>query len=474
MRKQSFALLMLGLATGGITACGDDNTGPGSTSGFAAIQAVLTAEDCGNCHNGNNSVYHGGFEISGTRATDSATVQNFLNFEDPTSSPLIQRPLTGSSLNHPTRPFAATSDNDVQTIVRYVQTLAQAGSSRTLTAALATAAPAVDGVAEAAWNSATALLIPVHGGFAGDITVTMRAMYTSNRVFFLLQWDDPTESVVRSPWEKTASGWLKRAVAPPLFDNSRLSRWRTRPDNYYYEDKLAIIWNTSGASAIDGFDENGCAVLCHVDRPGDARPLKYTNSVGETADMWHWKLVRTNVVHRLDDQYVYWNRTLTVNSSGGRAGDPGGGEYKSNGSAVPSFMSPNQPAAPYHMVDSATAAQWAAAGLAIDPGDIATAFADNFAVGDLLANSITTLKPNVDRSDVEAYGLWSGGRWTVEIARNLTTSSVGATPAGGTSIVPVDVQFTPGQLYRFGVAVFENAQIEHSWSPGVYTLRFQQ
>jgi hypothetical protein len=471
MKKLAFALG----ATLGLVACSDEGaTGASDASGFAPVAEILSARECRNCHNQNNSVYHGALELAGERAADSVAIEAFLNFDSPVESPLIQRLIIGTPLEHPVRPFSSASDADAQAIVAYVQRLSQAGSSRTLTAVAAAAAPTVDGVAEAAWDAAPALQIPVRGGFAGEITVTMRAMYTASRVFFLLQWDDPTESVVRSPWEKTASGWLKRSVAPPLFDNSQLSRWQTPPDPYYYEDKLAIIWNTSGASTVAGFDQSGCAVLCHVNQPGDPRPLKYTNFVGEVADMWHWKLVRTNAVHRLDDQYVYWNRSTSINSGAGRAGDPGGGEYKSNGSAAPAFMSANQPAAPFYMVDSATAVQWAAAGLTIDPGDIATAFADSFAVGDLLANAITTLKPNVDRSDVEAYGVWSAGRWTLEIARNLTTTSVGTTPPGGTSVVPVDVQFVPGQLYRFGVAVFENAQIEHSWSPGVYTLRFQQ
>lgn len=465
--------LFLAAALTGLAACSDDSTGSEDVSGYASVAAVLDGLDCRNCHNGNNSVYHGALELTGTIAADSEAVLAFLNFESPVESPLVQRLIVGTDLEHPIRPFDAATDADAQTLVSYAQTLAQAGASRTLTAFSTTAAPAIDGIAEGAWNNATAMEIAVRGGFAGNITVSMRALYTSSRVFFLLQWDDPTESTVRSPWEKTATGWLKRAVAPALFDNSRLSRWLTPPDPYYYEDKVAIMWNTGGTSAVGGFDQSGCAVLCHVGQPGDPRPLKYTNLVGETADMWHWKLVRTNVVHRLDDQYVYWNRSTSVNSGAGRAGDPGGGEYSSNGSAAPAFMSPNQPAAPFHMVDSATAAQWAAAGLAIDPGDIATAFVDTYAVGDLLANAITTLKPNVDRSDIEAYGVWSGGRWTLEVARNLTTASVGTTPPGTAGIVPVDVQFTPGQLYRFGVAIFENAQIEHSWSPGVYTLRFQ-
>ncbi len=458
----------------GVAACTDDDgTGPSGT-GFGPIQSLIAANDCRSCHNVNNSVYHGLFELTGQRAADSAAVEPYLNLDSHEQSQLLQRLLVGSHLVHPIRPFASTADPGAQSVISYAAAIAAAASSRELVAAQATAAPIVDGVAEAAWNAATALRIPISGGFAGDVTVTMRAMYTASRVYFLLEWADPTESVTRSPWVKTASGWLRLSVAPPAFDNTRLINWRTPPSAYYYEDKVSIIWNTTGASAVEGFNEQGCAVLCHVDRPGDPRPLKYTNSVGEVADMWHWKLVRTNVVHRADDQYVYWNRSTTVNSGGGRAGDPGGSEYGSNGSTLPAYMSSNQPAPPFFLVDSATAAAWSAAGLAIDAGNVTTAFVDNFQVGDSVANAITRLRPNVDRSDVEAYGVYANGRWTLEISRALTTTSVGTTPPGATGTHAVDVQFTPGQLYRFGVAVFENAQIEHSWSRAVYTLRFQQ
>lgn len=367
----------------------------------------------------------------------------------------------------------------------YAEALAAAGASRLLTAAKVTSGPVVDGVAESAWNSVTGIEIPIGGGFAGAINVTMKAMYVpGDRVYFLFTWDDPTESVERAPWLLTASGWLHQPVTPGLYSNENLAYWRTQPAGYLYEDKLAVIWNTTGASAVDGFNENGCAVLCHVNRPGDARPLKYTNEVGQTADMWHWKLVRLNALHRIDDQYVWWNRNLAVSSSGGRSGDPGGSEYASNstlvtlsnGAIVPRYTSNNMPNR-FYMVDSATAAQWAATspGFTIDPNDIArlTTTGDNYAVGDRLAYPIATLKPNVDRSHIEAFGAWSAGRWTLEVSRPLVTNSTGGVPTGQTAAVPVDVQFTPGETYHFGIAVFENAQIEHSWSPAVYRFRFQ-
>ncbi len=451
---------------------------------FGPVQAVLTAGDCASCHTATNTLYHGNFNLPGSRNLDSAAVEAFLTFEAPEQSPLIQRPMNGGPLEHPLRLWSSASDARAQTIVTYVQELAAQGHSRDLVAQKVTAGPLLDGVADASWASAPAISIPINGGFAGSVTVTMRAMYVpGERVYFLLQWDDPTESVERAPWIRTVTGWLHEEVAPPWFNNSQLPMWRSPPPNYLYEDKLAIIWNTVGATEVEGFNASGCAVLCHVGAPGDARPLKYTAGIGQVADMWHWKLVRTNVVHRLDDQYVYWNRDLVANAGAGRAGDPGGAEYAGNGTlvtlpggaVVPRFTSPNQPASPFYLVDSATAAAWAAAapGWTIDPNDVAQRTTADYAVGDRIAYAITTLKPNVNRSDVEAFGVWSGNRWTLEIARPLVTTWPNATPAGSATAVPVDVQFVSGQVYHFGVAVFENAQIEHSWSPGAYRLRFQ-
>ncbi len=482
MRLGTAAASLLALAT---VACSDDTTTPVDTTAFGGVASALAAQDCRSCHNATNSLFHGGFNLAGNRAADSAEIENFLDFEAPSLSPLVQRPLLTAATEHPVRAWNSLADSVPARLIAYASALGALGRSRTLTALRVTAPPLVDGVADASWASVPSLDIPVSGGFAGNRVITMRAAYVpGDRVYFLVQWDDPTESIERAPWVKTVTGWLHEAVAPSSFNNAYLANWTQPPAEYRYEDKLAIIWNTTGASAIAGFNTNGCAVLCHVGAIGDARPLKYTNGPGETGDMWHWKLVRTNVVHRLDDQLVYWNRDLALNSGAGRRGDPGGGEYTGNstldtlpgGAVIPRFTSANQPAAPYYLVDSATAAAWAAAapGWTIDPGDVATRnTADPYAVGDRLAYAITTLKPNVDRSDVEAYGVWAGGRWTLEISRSLTTTSAGMTLPGYATPVPVDVQFVPGETYHFGIAIFENAQIEHSWSRGAVRLRFQ-
>ena len=66
-----------------------------------------------------------------------------------------------------------------------------------------------------------------------------------------------------------------------------------------------------------------------------------------------------------------------------------------------------------------------------------------------------------DRGDISAQARWDNGKWTLEWSRKLATGS------------QYDVQFSDlAKTYYFGVAVFENAQVNHAWSPGVYTLKF--
>jgi len=53
-------------------------------------------------------------------------------------------------------------------------------------------------------------------------------------------------------------------------------------ENLYYEDKWAMIWPID--NSIKGFEEQGCAVVCHL---GQGKPYgnKYTNNAGEIGDM---------------------------------------------------------------------------------------------------------------------------------------------------------------------------------------------
>jgi hypothetical protein len=74
------------------------------------------------------------------------------------------------------------------------------------------AAPALDGSLDAAWQAAEPLTVKVVGGKnlpGGSTDVTLRAVYTPDNVYFMMQYKDPTNSVPREPWQKQPDGSWK-------------------------------------------------------------------------------------------------------------------------------------------------------------------------------------------------------------------------------------------------------------------------
>ena len=83
--------------------------------------------------------------------------------------------------------------------------------------------------------------------------------------------------------------------------------------------------------------------------------------------------------------------------------------------------------------------------------------------GTEIPNMITS-GPTGGRADVDGVGVYDAVNesWTLEIRRQLQTPEA------------TDVQFDNlGRQYAFGVAVFDNAQIEHSYMVTVGKLFFQ-
>ena len=63
-------------------------------------------------------------------------------------------------------------------------------------------------------------------------------------VYFLVQYNDPTESMRRGPFQKQADGSWKKLKDPAD---------KGGDDNVYYEDKWAMIWNIN--NSIARFDQ---------------------------------------------------------------------------------------------------------------------------------------------------------------------------------------------------------------------------
>jgi hypothetical protein len=315
-----------------------------------------------------------------------------------------------------------------------------------LIAARVTTPPVLDGIADdAAWAAAKPITVALDGGrnFAdgkGATTSTLKAVVSGDTVYFLVRYDDPTDSVRRGPYQKQADGsWKKLKDAAD----------KGSDDNVYYEDKWAMIWNIG--NSIARFDEKGCAAACHEGEPGKPYGNKYLNTAGQLGDMWHMKGSRTAPLGHVDDQYLDHTRHDEKTApNAGRKSDPGGPEYKAFDlvDGKPQFMNrdakPANAGGTYYVID----------------GNQVPFDDSRFKPGDEVASFlIYPLKG--DRADIRVATRWAGGVHTSEVSRKLATGS------------PFDIQFSDlNAAYGFGFAAFDNAQVRHAVHYGALYLRF--
>ena len=307
------------------------------------------------------------------------------------------------------------------------------------------------GAADPVWAKAKPLSAEITGGAnfgakpgaKGESTVTLKAAYTNDMLYMLVQYKDPTNSVRRGPFQKQADGSWKKLGDPAN---------KGGDDNMYYEDKWAMLWPTNDATA-KSFDNEGCAMACHE---GQGKPYgnKYTNLPGQLLDMWHSKGQRTAPLGYLDDQYTDDTRYDPKTApNAGRKGDPGpkGGEYTNvplvNGK--PQFMSSEAKAA------NAGGTYYIKRGSEV-------AFDDSkFKAGDEVASIIINPLTGTDRGDVQVANTYANGMHTSVVSRKLVTGS------------KFDVQFANmGARYGFGFAAFDNAQVRHATSDDPMYLMF--
>ena len=321
----------------------------------------------------------------------------------------------------------------------------EATAPNVLVAAKVATPPVLDGDAnDPAWAAAKAIKVELSGGknFAGgkgESKGTLKAVYSGDMVYFLVQYDDPTNSVRRGPFQKQADGSWKKLKDPED---------KGGDDNVYYEDKWAIIWNIN--NSIANFDKKGCAATCHL---GEGKPYgnKYTKEAGMIGDIWHMKSMRTAPLGKVDDQWLDHTRyDPKTEPNAGRKNEPGGPEYKAfnleNGK--PPFMNKDGKAAnaggTYYIVD----------------GNQVPFDDSKFKPGDEVA-SYFIYPVKGDRADVNVAMRWANGKHTSEVSRKLVTGS------------KFDIQFSDMKAsYGFGFAAFDNAQVQHATGDDPLYLRF--
>lgn len=350
-----------------------------------------------------------------------------------------------------------------------------------------TTAPTIDGVVDGLWDKSTKLSfyseVPdpsgdLFRGFVGNIiaNVNLRAAYDANNIYFLAEWDDPTESLVRQPWyfDPTAKLW-KQESANPIYTSP------TRQG--FYEDKIAMLWNIE--NSVVGWNSATCYSSCHTNLSStDGFARHHTNSPSERIDMWHWKSVRGGVnAGQFDDQYqdnTYPN---------GRKSDAGDVAYSDNKQTlvVTGSMPAVSVSVPKYVILNKTNYLWILKSETTDGTALTVTAVD--AEGILTLSDGSTIDPNTDvqyqrdgagmgdkcvagivvgaysgsRADITCKSTYTGTGWILEFQRALNTGDAERK----------DVDFSSLEDQYFGFAIFENAQIAHSIKPNLL-LKFDK
>jgi hypothetical protein len=380
--------------------------------------------------------------------------------------------------------------NDDQIIEPVAPEEEEINSATDLVALKVTTPPTIDGVVDAFWANNPVLefstAVPevtgdVFRGYTGNIipSVKLRSAYDNEFIYFLAEWDDPTESMARNPWyfNPTTKKWLQEKGTFD-FDAATNGGSTRKP---FYEDKMSMLWNIN--NSVKDWNTATCYKSCHTGLPAaDGSSRHFTNFNTEKIDMWHWKSVRggVNAGYQIHDQYqdnTYPN---------GRKSDVGGTDVYTNNTQklnngvedvnVPKYVVPGA-TNKYWILDSEITAGTAKLVTAVDASGVLTlaggaTLDPNTDTGYQRAGANTapnaiaglTLKDagyGTTQGEITCKAVWANSKWTMEYKRKLTTGD------------SYDIDFSSLNDQYFGFAIFENAQIAHSIKPNLL-LKFKK
>jgi len=302
----------------------------------------------------------------------------------------------------------------------------EAAAKQTLTAKRVKKAPS--GLDDSVWQKAKAVRVPFEGKekFEGKkASVTTKAVYTSDGIYFLFKWDDPTLSVTKGAWKYDGQKWAH------IKSN---------------EDRISLLFEIN---RINKFATKGCTVVCHVPKGApNAKDGKFgTSSAAEKGDLWHWKAARSDPAGVADDTWL----TVISEKKGGRKGDTGSGGDKKNITADKSKP----------MYTLAPGKQLGKHGILLAADAVEITDYSVFEAGDVLTYRMPK-KGEGSRGDIKAVSRYAYGGWTVMLYRKLDTGNED------------DVAFNPRKKYSFGMALFDNSGDEDSYDSEVLTLQFKK
>ena len=301
-----------------------------------------------------------------------------------------------------------------------------AASKQTLTVTRVNSVPT--GLEDAVWGKAKGIIVPFEGKekFAGQkATVSTKAVYTGDDIYFLFKWSDSTKSVTKGAWE---------------FDGEK---WIHQKGN---EDRVSLLFEIN---RINNFATKGCAIVCHVPQgAANAKDGKFgTTSAAEKGDLWHWKAARTDPAGFADDTWL----TQISAKKGGRKSDAGGGGDQKNITSDKS--KPKYMLAPGKKLNQD--------GILLASHAVGIANYALFKTGDTVTYRMPKM-PAGSRADIKAVSRYADGGWTVMLIRKLNTGNED------------DAAFNPRKKYNFAMALFDDSGDEDSYDSEVVALKFKR
>lgn len=288
------------------------------------------------------------------------------------------------------------------------------------------------GLDDPIWKAAMAVQLLVEGrepvvGTNG--TVTARALYSDDHLFFLFKWKDPTQSTTKQSWMFNGQKWIH------LKGN---------------EDRIALLFEIT---RINKFATRGCAITCHSPADVPRKDWKFaTKTDDEKGDLWHWKAARSAPYGYADDAWL----TIAGNPTGsyretGRIKDVGaGGDIKNQ---------TQDGSKPFYMQDPKVTPS--APGFLLMEEAVKITDYSIFKTGDIIPYRLP-VKPSGSRFDVKATSRYEDGNWMLMLSRQLNTGHED------------DVVFNPKKRYSFALAVFDDSGSEHSKATEPMTLIFSR
>ncbi|MEZ5817012.1 MAG: ethylbenzene dehydrogenase-related protein [Hyphomicrobiaceae bacterium] len=319
-------------------------------------------------------------------------------------------------------------------------------------------APRLDGdLSDPVWakTKPVSVLTSQGGDFGGTFqsTIEIRAVHDADYAYFAFVWDDPTRSLKHQPLVKTEKGWRIAATRSDLKDELEFN-----------EDKLAVLLTRPGLPLIGGAIHLARRPLSDKPASSTERGLHYTG--GGYADIWQWRASHTGPYGHIDNCHFGGPLSATARDaqpgtqySGGFAIDPGPSPYQVNvvatgGRYLPRRL-PKDLAAMRNVMgtfastpgtgESPGARWW----ITMSESEPYTAERDALLpVGTVLPGVIMADQRPMQRTDIRGVARWAAGRWTLELARRLTTGS------------HYDIPIKSG--VQMWVAAFDHAEKRHT------------